>query len=155
MRSSYLFRAPSLIVPQSSSVFEWGCKVTTIPAFLQHIIPSQEKQRIFPRGSPQMHEVSFNTFLLTRSGDHMGEREWDGQSWHIPVKAHSSVLSRERTSHSKHSFSSSHVWMWELDYKESWALKNWCFWTMVLEKTLESLLDCKKIQPVNPKGNQS
>ena len=45
--------------------------------------------------------------------------------------------------------------MWELDYKESWALKNWCFWTVVLEKTLESPLDCKEIQPVNPKGNQS
>ena len=45
--------------------------------------------------------------------------------------------------------------MWELDYKESWALKNWCFWTVVLEKTLESSLDCKDIQPVHPKGNQS
>ena len=52
-------------------------------------------------------------------------------------------------------FSSGHVWMWELDYKESWALKNWCFWTMVLEKTLESPLDCKEIQPVHPKGDQS
>ena len=52
-------------------------------------------------------------------------------------------------------FSSSHVWMWELDYKESQALKNWCFWNVVLEKTLESPLDCKEIQPVNPKGNQS
>ena len=51
--------------------------------------------------------------------------------------------------------SSSHVWMWELDYKESWAPKNWCFWTVVLEKTLESPLDSKKIQPVHPKGNQS
>ena len=51
-------------------------------------------------------------------------------------------------------FSSSHVWMWELDYKESWALKNWCFWTVVL-KTLESPLDFKEIQPVNPKENQS
>ena len=45
--------------------------------------------------------------------------------------------------------------MWEVDYKESWALKNWCFWTVVLEKTLESPLDCKEIQPVHPKGNQS
>ena len=45
--------------------------------------------------------------------------------------------------------------MWELDYKESWALKNWCFWTVVLEKTLESPLDCKEIQPVHPKGDQS
>ena len=52
-------------------------------------------------------------------------------------------------------FSSSHVWMWELDYKEGWALKNWCFWTVVLEKTLESPLDCKEIKPVNPKRNQS
>ena len=52
-------------------------------------------------------------------------------------------------------FSSSHVWMWELDHKESWAPKNWCFWTVVLEKTLESPLDCKEIKPVNPKGNQS
>ena len=46
-------------------------------------------------------------------------------------------------------------WMWELDYKESWAPKNWCFWTVVLEMTLESPLDCKEIKPVNPKGNQS
>ena len=52
-------------------------------------------------------------------------------------------------------FSSGHVWMWELDYKESWAPKNWCFWTVVLEKTLESPLDCKEIQLVDPKRNQS
>ena len=52
-------------------------------------------------------------------------------------------------------FSSSHVWMWELDYKESWASKNWCFWTVMLEKTPESPLDCKEIQPVHPKGDQS
>ena len=52
-------------------------------------------------------------------------------------------------------FSNSHVWMWELDYKESWALKNWCFWTVVLEKALDSPLDCKEIQPVHPKGYQS
>ena len=51
-------------------------------------------------------------------------------------------------------FSSSYVCMWELDYKESWVLKNWCFWTVVLEKTLESLLGCKEIQPVSPKENQ-
>ena len=51
-------------------------------------------------------------------------------------------------------FSSSHVWMWELDYKESWAPKNWYFWTVVLDKRLESPLNCKEIQPVNPKGNQ-
>ena len=52
-------------------------------------------------------------------------------------------------------FSRSHVWMWELDYKESWVPKNWCFWTVVLEKTLASPSDCKEIQPVHPKGDQS
>ena len=51
-------------------------------------------------------------------------------------------------------FSSSHVWMWELDHNEGWVLKNWCFWTVVLENTLESPLDSKEIKPVNPKGNQ-
>ena len=61
----------------------------------------------------------------------------------------------EAPSSQSYGFSSSHVWMWELDYKESWAPKNWCCWTVVLEKTLESPLDCKKIKQVNPKENQS
>ena len=52
-------------------------------------------------------------------------------------------------------FSSSHAWMWELDYKESWEVKNGCFWTVVLENTLESLLDCTEVKPGNPKGDQS
>ena len=63
----------------------------------------------------------------------------------LPTKVHSP----------SYGFSISHVLMWELDYKESWALKNWCFWTVVLEKTLESSLDCKEIQTVHPKENQS
>ena len=54
-----------------------------------------------------------------------------------------------------YNFSNGHVWMWELDYKESWAPKNWCFWTVVLEKTLESPLECKEIQLVHPKGDHS
>ena len=54
-----------------------------------------------------------------------------------------------------HGFSIGHVWMWELDHTESWTLRSWCFWTVVLEKTLESPLDCKEIKPVSPKGNQS
>ena len=64
-------------------------------------------------------------------------------------------LTDKGPSSQSYGFSSSHVWMWELDYKESWAPKNWCFWTVVLEKTLESPLDCKEIQPVRPKGNHS
>ena len=65
------------------------------------------------------------------------------------------LLCWQRSVSQSYGFSSSHVWMWELDYKESWAPKNWCFWTVVLEKTLGSPLDCKEIQPVHPKGNQS
>ena len=59
------------------------------------------------------------------------------------------------TVHQCYGFSSGHVWMWELDCEEGWVPKNWCFWTMVLEKTLESPLDCKEIQPVHSKGDQS
>ena len=72
---------------------------------------------------------------------------------------HSILKSRDITDKGQYGqsydFFSSHVWMWELDYKESWVQKNWCFWNVVLEKTLESPLDCKEIQPVHPKGNQS
>ena len=64
------------------------------------------------------------------------------------------LKSRDITLSTKVHLVSSQVWMWELDYKESWAPKNWYFWTVVLEKTLESLLNCKEIQPVHPKGNQ-
>ena len=72
---------------------------------------------------------------------------------HIEKQRH--YFANKGPSSQSHGFSSSHLWMWELDYKESWALKNWCFWTVVLEKTLESPLDCREIQPVHPKWNQS
>ena len=65
------------------------------------------------------------------------------------------LLCRQGPSSQVYGFSSGHVWMWDLYYKESWAHKNWCFSTVVLEKTLESPLDCGKIQPVHPKGDQS
>ena len=65
------------------------------------------------------------------------------------------LLANKGPSSQSYGFSSRHVWMWELDYKESWVPKNWCFWTVVLEKTHESPLDCKEIQPVHSKGNQS
>ena len=70
------------------------------------------------------------------------------------VKKAKKSLCQQSPYSQSYGFSSSHVCMWELDYKESWALKNWCFWTVVL-KTLESPLDCKEIKPVHPKGNQS
>ena len=71
------------------------------------------------------------------------------------IKKQRRYFASKGPSSQSHGFSSNHVWMWELGYKESWAPKNWCFWTVVLEKTLESPLDCKEIQPVHPKGNQS
>ena len=71
------------------------------------------------------------------------------------IKKAEALLCLQNPSSQSYGFSRSHVWMWKLDYKESCVLKNWCFWTVVLEKTLESPLDCNKIQPVNPKGNQS
>ena len=71
------------------------------------------------------------------------------------IKKQRHYFAHKGPSSQSYCFSSSHVWMWELDYKESWVPKNWCFWTVVLEKTLESPLDCKEIQPVHPKGNQS
>ena len=78
------------------------------------------------------------------------KKSYDQPRQHIKKQRHysaSKVLSSQR-----HGFSCSRVWMWELNHKESWALKNWCFWTVVLEKTLESPLDNKEIRPVHPRG---
>ena len=72
---------------------------------------------------------------------------------HIKKQTH--YFANKSPSSQSYGFSSSHVWMWELEHKASQALKNWCFWTVVLEKTLESLLDCKEIKLVHPKGNPS
>ena len=77
----------------------------------------------------------------------------DQPRWHI--KKQRRYFANKGLSSQSYGFSSSHVWLWELDYKESGVPKNWCFWTVVLEKTLESPLHCKEIHPVNPKGNQS
>ena len=71
------------------------------------------------------------------------------------IKSRDITLPPKSVYSQRYVFSSSHVWMWELDHKEGYALKNGCFWTVVLQKSLESPLDCKAIQPVHPKGNQS
>ena len=81
------------------------------------------------------------------------KKSYDQPRQHIKKQRHS--FAHKSLSSQSYGFSSSHVWMWELDYKESKALKNWWFWAVVLEKTLESLLDSKEIKPVNPKGSQS
>ena len=81
------------------------------------------------------------------------KESYDQPRQHIKKQRHYFV--NKGPSSQGYGFSSGHVWMWELDYKESWVLKNWCFWTVVLEKTLESPFNCKEIQPVYPKGDQS
>ena len=81
------------------------------------------------------------------------KKSYDQPRQHIKKQRH--YFANKGPSSQSCGFSCSHVWMWELDYKESWTLKNWCFWTVVLEKTLESPFDSKEIQPVHPKGNQS
>ena len=81
------------------------------------------------------------------------KESYDQPRQHIKNQRHYFV--NKGPSSQGYSFSSGHVWMWELDYKESWVPKNWCFWTVVLEKTLESPLYYKEIQQANPKGNQS
>ena len=81
------------------------------------------------------------------------KKSYDQPRQHIKKQRHHFV--NKGPSNQDYGFSSGHIWMWELDSKESWVLKNWCFWTVVVEKTLESSLDCKEIQPVHPKGDQS
>ena len=80
------------------------------------------------------------------------KKSYDQSREHVKKQRH--YFANKDPFSQSYGFSSSHVWMWELNYKESWALKDWCFWTVVLGKTLESPLDSKDIQTVNPKGNQ-
>ena len=80
------------------------------------------------------------------------KESYDKHRQHIKKQRH--YFANKGPSSQRYGFSNGHVWMWELDCEESWAPKNWCFWTVVLEKTLESPLNCKEIQPVHPKGDQ-
>ena len=80
------------------------------------------------------------------------KESYDQSRQHIEKQRH--YFANKGQSSQSYVFSSSHVWMWELDYKESWALKNWCFRAVVLEKTLESPFDSREIKPVNPKETQ-
>ena len=82
----------------------------------------------------------------------------EGKLWptfRLHIKKQRHYFANKGPSSQGYNFSSGHVWVWELDCEESWAPKNWCFWTVVLEKTVESSLDCKKVQPVHSEGDQS
>ena len=84
---------------------------------------------------------------------HPWKKSYDQPRQHIQKQRH--YFANKGLSSQNYGFSNSHVWMWEVDHKEGWKPKYWSFWTVLLEKTLESPLDSKEIQPVNPKGNQS
>ena len=81
------------------------------------------------------------------------KKSYDQPRQHIKKQRH--YFANKGPSSQSYGFSNSHVWMWELDHKEIWVPKKWCYWTVVLEKTFESPVDCKEIKPVHPKGNQS
>ena len=100
--------------------------------------------RWYHRNIKHHNRLGRKAFLWKKSCDQTGQ--------HIKKQRH--YFADSGPSSLSCGFSSSHVWMWELDHKESWTLKNWCFWTVVLEKTLESPLDCREIKPVNPKWHQ-
>ena len=102
-------------------------------------------------GAPKSLQIV--TAAMKLKGTCSLEEKYDQPRQYIKKPRH--YFANKGPASQSYGFSSSHAWMWELDYKESWALKNWCFWTVVLEKTLESPLDCKEIQSVHPKGDQS
>ena len=99
-----------------------------------------------------IREASFGFLLRVLFTLTPRKESYDQSRQHIKKQSHYYVNKGPLSQ--GYGFSSGHVWMWDLDYKESWVLKNWCFWTVVLEKTLDSPLDCKEIQPVHPKGDQ-
>ena len=102
--------------------------------------------------SSALKSLQMVTAAMKLKDTYSWKKSYDNPRQHIKKQRH--YFADKGLSSLSYSFSNSHVWMWELDHKESWASKNWCFWTVVLEKTLESPLDCKEIKPVNSKGNQ-
>ena len=107
-----------------------------------------------PSGLPSVgsHRVGHNwSDLAAEAAAPPWKKSYDHPRQHIKKQRH--YFANKGPSSQGYGFSSGHVWMWELGYKESWVTKNWCFWSVMLEKTLESPLDCKEIQPVHPKGN--
>ena len=131
--------------------YDLACKVT-----LHHLWNNQLMTQVIPITVEETTQG-----ILTRSKNNWGPswrllpqlESYDQPRQHI--KKQRRYFVNKGPSSQGYDFSSSHVWMWELHYKESWGLKNWCLWTVVLEKTLESPLDCKEIKSFYPKGNQS
>ena len=109
-------------------------------------------ERLYFGGGPPKSLQMVTAAMKLKDPCSLEEKLWQLRQ-HVKKQRH--YFANKGQASQSYGFSSSHVWMWELDYKEKWALENWCFWTVVLEKTLESLLDCKEIKPIHPKGNRS
>ena len=109
-------------------------------------VVSELLRKIIPPNSEMSNKLTTSNLTPWKESDDKTRQHIKGQRHYFANKGPSGQV---------YGFSSGHVWMWELDCEESWALKNWCFWTVVLEKSVESLLDCKEIQPVHPEGDQS
>ena len=107
---------------------------------------------LYFRGAPKSLQMVLAAIKLKDTCS-LGKKSYDQTRQHIKKQRH--YFANKGPSSQGYGFSSSHVWICDLDYKENWALKSWCFWTAVLEKTLEGPLDCMEIKLVNPKGNQS
>ena len=111
---------------------------------------NENSDRLFWGGALKSLQMVTETMKLKEIS---WKKSYDQPRQHIKKQRH--YFANKGLSSQSYGFSSSHGWMWELDYKESWMPKNWCFWTVVLEKTLESPLDCTKIKLVTPQWNQS
>ena len=101
--------------------------------------------------SISISKAAWITGTFSESTNTSWKKSYDQPRQYAKKQRH--YFANKSLSSQSYGFSSSHVWMWDLDYKEGWAPRNWCFWTVVLEKTLESPLDCREIQPVHTKGN--
>ena len=123
-----------------------------------------QKTKIMASGPITSWQIDGETMQIVKDflGGLQNHCRWWLQLWkksygqprqHIKKQRH--YLAKKFPSSQSYSFSSSHIWMWELNYTEGWVSKYSCFWTVVWEKTLESPLDCKEIEPIHPKGNQS
>ena len=112
---------------------------------------SENSDRLYFGGAPKSLQMVITVMKLKDASP--WKKSYDQSRQHIKKQRY--YLTNIGSSSQGYGFSSGHVWMWELDCEESWVPKNWCFWTVVLEKTLESSLDFKEIQPVHPKRDQS
>ena len=120
------------------------------PISKMHIVGEGPSETPSALSCPSYLINSFLTAMKLKDAN-LWQKSYDQYRQHIKKQKH--YFANKGLSSQGCGFSSSHIWMWELDYKESSALKYWCFWTVLLEKTLEGPLDCKEIQPVHPKGD--